>query len=235
MSQMQLFPSEQEDNYVVTKSNELIREAKHSLSGKELTLIDFMISQIKESDNELQEIVITIADLNKICKFGEGGAAYSSTLDALLSLSNKGFWFELPNGAKSIYRWLDKATVKNGVARLQLDKELSPHLLGLVKAGTYTQFYFVDVVNLKSLFAKALYEELRSYSQQGTVEISTERIRELFHKEELEWYRVLPYLRKAKNDINSKTFMQLDYETIKHGKKTIAVRFHVEKIEGQII
>lgn len=236
MTQIELLPNEvSEKNYIVTKSNELIREAKHSLSGKELTLIDFMISQIKQSDNELSEITISISALNKICKFGEGGAAFSSTMDALLSLSNKGFWFETPTGGKTIYRWLDKATVEKGVARLQLDRDLSPHLLGLVKAGTYTQFYFVDVVNLKSLFAKALYEELRSYSQQGVAEVTTERIRELFHKEELEWYRVLPYLRKAKKDINSKTYMRVDYETIKQGKKTVAVRFYIEKIEGEVI
>ncbi|MEI5992341.1 hypothetical protein A5881_003897 [Enterococcus termitis] len=235
MGQIELFSATEKENYIVTKSNELIREAKHSLNAKELTLIDFMIAQIRQNDNELNEIVISIAALNKICKFGEGGAAYSSTMDALLSLSNKGFWFENPSGSKSIYRWLDKATVESGIARLQLDKDLAPHLLGLIKGGKYTQFYFIDVANLKSLFAKALYEELRSYSPQKIIEITTQRVRELFHKEDLEWYRVLPYLRKAKKDINEKTFMSLDYETIKQGKTTVAVRFSIEKKEGEVI
>ncbi|EPI06980.1 RepB family plasmid replication initiator protein [Enterococcus faecalis] len=235
VNQLELFHEKDLDPYIVRKSTGLIREAKHSLSAKELTLIDYLISQVKQHDSELYEIEVSIKELNEICKFGSGGAAYSSTMEALLTLANKGFWFEMSNGTKTIGRWLDKAYVKNGIARLQLDKDLSPHLLGLVRSGNYTQFYFADVVNLKSLFAKRLYEELRSYNDENTVELSVERIKELFNKENLEWSRVQAYLRKAKKNINENTFMTIDYETVRKGRKTVSVRFHVTKKKGDLL
>ena len=50
MNQLELFPEKDIDPYIVRKSTGLIREAKHSLSAKELTLIDYLISQGKQHD-----------------------------------------------------------------------------------------------------------------------------------------------------------------------------------------
>ena len=57
---------------------------------------------------------------------------------------------ELPDGVKTIGRWLDKPYIKNGRVKLRLDSDLAPYLLNLVE-GQSTRLFFMDVVNLKSI------------------------------------------------------------------------------------
>lgn len=216
---------ESKQDKTFSKSTELVQKARHTLSAKELTLVDFMVSKVEETDDKLLEVQTTISEINEICRFGHGGAAYKNTEQALLNLANKGFWMFLEDGTKTIGRWLEKPYIKDGVTRLKLDSDLAPHLLNLVD-GKKGQFYFRDVINLKSIYAKSLYELLRSFHTRE-VYLSKEKIIDLFNKQELEWYRVLPYLRKAKTDINKFTTMELDYDTIKEGRSTSGLLFKI--------
>lgn len=219
---------------ILTKSNDLIQKAKHSLSAKELTLVDYMVTNVKETDNNFYKVETTIAELNAICKFGRGGAAHHNTEQALLNLANKGFWIEMSDGTKTVGRWLDKPYIKNGKVSLKLDSDLAPYLLNLVD-GEFTQLYFLDVVNLKSIYAKKLYELLQSYPIGEPIFLSTAEIKELFQKEKLEWYRILPYLRRAKTDINNQTTMSVDYTTVREGRNTIGINIEHHKKETDLI
>jgi len=221
-------------NKTLQKSNSLIQKAKHTLSAKELTLVDFMVTNIKETDGDFFTVETSIAELNEICKFGQGGAAHQNTEKALLNLANKGFWIELPDGAKTIGRWLDKPYIKNGKVKLRLDSDLAPYLLNLVE-GQSTRLFFLDVVNLKSIHAKRLYEYLQSCKPNNEIYLSVEEVKELFQKEHLEWYRVLQYLRKAKEDINNLTTMNIDYESVKEGRTTLGIKVRHKKKESKLI
>ena len=221
-------------NKTLQKSNSLIQKAKHTLSAKELTLVDFMVTNIKETDGDFFTVETSIAELNEICKFGQGGAAHQNTEKALLNLANKGFWIELPDGAKTIGRWLDKPYIKNGKVKLRLDSDLAPYLLNLVE-GQSTRLFFLDVVNLKSIHAKRLYEYLQSCKPNNEIYLSVEEVKELFQKEHLEWYRVLQYLRKAKEDINNLTTMNIDYESVKEGRTTLGIEVRHKKKDSKLI
>lgn len=221
-------------NKTLQKSTNLIQKAKHSLTAKELTLVDFMVTNVKETDDDFFTIETTIAELNEICKFGHGGAAHLNTEKALLNLANKGFWIELPDGVKTIGRWLDKPYIKNGRVKLRLDSDLAPYLLNLVE-GQSTRLFFMDVVNLKSIHAKKLYEYLQSCKPDNEIFLSVNEVKFLFQKEHLEWYRVLPYLRKAKEDINSRTTMKIDYQTVKEGRSTIGIKIMHSKKKSDFI
>ncbi|KGL46308.1 initiator RepB protein [Listeriaceae bacterium FSL A5-0209] len=226
MNQINLFDDDEirsQQNKLITKSTELVQKARHALSAKELTLIDFMVSKVEETDENLFFVHTTIAEINEVCKFGHGGAAHVNTEKALLNLTNKGFWLLLDDGAKTVGRWLDQPYIKNGEARLKLDSNLAPYLLNLVD-GKKVKSYFKDIINLKSIHAKTLYERLRSYDEDQVYMTVTE-IREMYNKETLDWYRVLPYLRKAKDDINKNTTMLVEYETSKDGRTTVGVLF----------
>jgi len=237
MENIMLFDLEEIDskrNKTLQKSNSLIQKAKHSLSAKELTLVDYMVTNIKETDGDFFTVETTIAELNEICKFGQGGAAHQNTEKALLNLANKGFWIELPDGAKTIGRWLDKPYIKNGQVKLRLDSDLAPYLLNLVE-GQSTKLFFLDVVNLKSIHAKKLYEYLQSCKPDNEIFLSTKEVKALFQKEHLEWYRVLQYLRKAKEDINNLTTMTVKYQSIKEGRTTIGIKVTHTRKESELI
>lgn len=237
MENIVLFDLNEIDNKrhkTLQKSNSLIQKAKHTLSAKELTLVDFMVTNIKETDGDFFTVETSIAELNEICKFGQGGAAHQNTEKALLNLANKGFWIELPDGAKTIGRWLDKPYIKNGKVKLRLDSDLAPYLLNLVE-GQSTRLFFLDVVNLKSIHAKRLYEYLQSCKPNNEIYLSVEEVKELFQKEHLEWYRVLQYLRKAKEDINNLTTMNIDYESVKEGRTTLGIKVRHKKKDSKLI
>lgn len=230
MDELQIFNEEEIQNQqskTITKSKDLIQKARHSLSAKELTLVDFMVSKLEETDTDLFYVDTTIAEINEVCNFGHGGAAHSSTEKALLNLANKGFWMLLEDGTKTIGRWLEKPYIKAGQTRLKLDSDMAPYLLNLVD-GKKSRFYFKDIINLKSIYAKKLYESLRSY-QEETIILNVNDIKVLFNKEDMEWYRVLAYLRKAKNDINTFTTIEITYQTIKEGRETVAIQFDMKQ------
>ncbi|RQW65354.1 replication initiation protein [Listeria sp. SHR_NRA_18] len=235
MRQMDLFDDqeiENQQNKLITKSVDLVQRAKHSLSAKELTLIDFMVSKVEETDENLYYVQTTIAEINEVCRFGHGGAAHVNTEKALLQLANKGFWLLLEDGTKTVGRWLEKPYIKNGETKLKLDSDMAPHLLNLVD-GQRVKSFFKDVINLKSIYAKLLYERLRSY-EEDEVEISVSEIKSLFNKESMDWYRVLAYLRKARDDISKNTTMVVDYETVKDGRQTVAILFF-KKNKAEVI
>lgn len=230
MEELQLFNAEEiqsQQSKTITKSKDLIQKARHSLSAKELTLVDFMVSKLEETDKDLFFVDTTIAEINEVCNFGHGGAAHSSTEKALLNLANKGFWMLLEDGTKTIGRWLEKPYIKAGQTRLKLDSDMAPYLLNLVD-GKKSRFFFKDIINLKSIYAKKLYESLRSY-QEEEITMSVNEIKILFNKEDMEWYRVLAYLRKAKNDINAFTTIEVTYLTLKEGRETIAIQFNMKQ------
>lgn len=227
---------EEQLNLTVKKSNDLVRESRHQLSAKELTLVDFMISKHKDSASGLLQIQTTIAEINSVCNFGEGGNNQKSTEEALINLSVKSFEVTTKTGWRTIARWLEKPLFKNGEVILQLDKDLLPELPALVnKPGTYTQYYFKDSVNLKQINAKRLYEFLRSYDAYQVVEVPKRKIMVLFQKEDMEWYRFTKYLRNAVTAINSHTSMDLSYQTIKEGRETVTIRFKILKREHELI
>ncbi|EAE8037233.1 RepB family plasmid replication initiator protein [Listeria monocytogenes] len=230
MEELQIFNAEEiqsQQSKTITKSKDLIQKARHSLSAKELTLVDFMVSKLEETDKDLFFVDTTIAEINEVCNFGQGGAAHSSTEKALLNLANKGFWMLLEDGTKTIGRWLEKPYIKAGQTRLKLDSDMAPYLLNLVD-GKKSRFFFKDIINLKSIYAKKLYESLRSY-QEEEITMSVNEIKILFNKEDLEWYRVLAYLRKAKNDINNFTTIEVSYLTVKEGRETVAIQFKIKQ------
>lgn len=193
-----------------------------------------MLTNIKETDGDFFTVETTIAELNEICKFRQGGAAHQNTEKALLNLANKGFWIELPDGAKTIGRWLDKPYIKNGRVKLRLDSDLAPYLLNLVD-GQATKLFFLDVVNLKSIHAKKFYEYLQSCKSDNDIFLSVEEVKNLFQKEHLDWYRVQPYLRKVKKDINSLTTMNVDYQSVKDGRETIGITVRHTKKKTKLI
>jgi plasmid replication initiation protein len=133
-------------------------------------------------------------------------------------------------------RWLDTAKVNEfGEVQLKLHNELAPHLLGLKRE--YTQFNFLNVVNMTSKYEVALYEFLHSYyNMTGVPDIPVEEMRSLFgmdDEEKYPWFRVQDKIKKAISGIERKTTMLITMETIKRGRKVVKLRFFLTSQETQ--
>lgn len=224
-SELRNYSLDKERSYPVVKANTLVQKARHQLTAKELKLVDFMVSKVRENDTGFKPIETTIAEINEVMSFGRGSKNTDETIKALLALSNKGFWLKIPN-AITISRWLQTAKIdENGKASLQLDPQLTPYLLKLVESKTgHARFSLADVVVLKSKYSIMLYELLMSWRGSMGVNGKPDEFLEYFGKSDMKWWIFNgKILTPAINEINSKTGIKVHYATRKQGGRTVEV------------
>ena len=153
---------DKQQGYPVIKASQLVQKARHQLTAKELKLIDFMVSKVRRDDSGFRPLQTTIKEINQVMEFGRGTKSLTETSKSLLSLSNKGFWFQKDEDTITIARWLQTAEIKkDGSATLELDEKLAPWLLKLV--GSRAQYSLSDIVALRSKYSLMLYQLLMSW------------------------------------------------------------------------
>lgn len=220
-----------ERGYAVVKANTLVQRARHSLTEQELKLVDYMVSTIKPDDDELKPIKTTIQHINSVLGV-KGGNSSKITADALLKLTNKGFWMETDDGMIQTTRWLDRAKVnpKTGNVELKLDATLVPYLLKLTK--NYTRYTLGDIVSLRGRYAIMLYQLQASWYAAGSVYGTVDEFLEYFGKLDMKWYRFNDkYLKPAIAEVNEKTWGHIHVATRKHGNKVAEVEFSFREVD----
>lgn len=218
--------------YTVAKDNKLVQKAKIDLSEKELKLIDWLISKIKPDDKEILQVNTSISEINLVLGFGTGGRNIKQTKDALLNLSNKGFWIESEDSSGiEIARWIDEVSLKyNGKAILKLHSKLAPYLLQLAEKGNYTSYYLRTIISLKSKYSLLLYQLAKSGLHHGVIGGTVEEIQEYFGHKDLSWGTFNGrYLKKAIEEVNSKTDLHIEMLLGKNGRKVVRVEFRITK------
>ncbi|MFK5280773.1 replication initiation protein, partial [Lacticaseibacillus paracasei] len=63
---MQNYSLDKERSYPVVKANTLVQKARHQLTAKELKLVDFMVSKVREDDTGFKPIETSIAEINQV-------------------------------------------------------------------------------------------------------------------------------------------------------------------------
>jgi len=223
-------------DYTVVKDNKLVQKAKVDLTEKELKLIDWLISKIKPDDKEILQVDTTITEINAVLGFGHGGRNVSQTKDALINLSNKGFWIESEDKSGiEITRWIDEVSLKyNDNAALKLHSKLAPYLLQLAEKGNYTSYYLRTIISLKSKYSLLLYQLAKSGLHYGVVAGTAEEIKEHFGHKNLSWGTFNGrYLKKAIEEVNAKTDLHIEMFLGKSGKKVTRVEFIITKKENK--
>jgi len=217
--------ADRELEMTVFKSNDLVQKARHQLTERELKLVDYMVSKIKPDDTKLEAIETSVNQINAVMGFGRGGNNVQSTANALVGLTNKGFWLKLDSGTITTTRWLNRATIEpDGRVTLEFDDVLTPYLIGLKK--NYTRYSLGDIVALRGKYAVMLYQLAASWFYVGGVHGTTEEFLEYFGKEGMPWWRFrTDYLRKAIDEVNEKTAIKVHLATGKRGKKVSEVEF----------
>lgn len=225
---------EEKKYYKVVQKNDLIQKARHSLNEKEMKLVDFCVSKVKDTDNELYEFETTLAEINAVMGFGHGGKNIKETDTALLQLSNKGFWIRTPDDkGKTVARWLEKPTVlDNGTYILRMDKDLLPYLIFENSEGLYTQYPLQYVTQISGKYSLLLFKLMKSWSNIGGVSGEPKEFLEYFGKEKMTWTNFNKlYLKPAIEELNKKGVFpanELVYRGIKKGRYIKDVQLTLE-------
>lgn len=222
----------------VVKSNDLIQKSRFRLSLQQQKIILYVVSQISQSDHEMQTYTFNISDFCRICGLDSlGGQQYQNLKDSLQELKNKSLWITPDPDTEVLVSWLAYAKIhkNSGTVDLRLDNELKPYLLELKK--NFTQYELVYTLRMKRKVSPRLYELLKSYHYDKTTsyqkDFEFEELRKLLDCETSTYskYKDLNkfVLKPCIKEINEQTDISVSYKPITSGRHTIGISFIISR------
>lgn len=222
-----------EREYKVVKANEIIQQAKFDLTLLEQKTFCYAVSKIKPTDTKETEYTFTINEYCDVCGINRNsGKTIEEVKEALQKLRNKSFYLLDEDGSYVLIGWLSKVRIlpKSGKIKIKFDEDMQKYLMGLY--NNYTQYSLLCVLPMRSAYSIRLYELLKSYDGLRRKEIQ-------FDIDELKIKLNAPYinfkdfrrfsLEPATREINQYTDIEISWESIKEGRKVVAIKFMIRR------
>ncbi len=186
----------------------------------------------------------------------DSGTTYAHVKDWLLDLKQKAWWVFI-DGKDVIMSWLDNVEMepKSGKCSVTFYNLMEPYLVALTKTGNYTSYNLLYTTNFRSAYSGRFYEMFKSYefrskvrsSQEKNVKVvvmDLEELKSSFDEKDLKTKKVIKTLSgytykdfkrildKSLSEINQYTDINVEYESIKKGKKVVQLRFTIQSVLG---
>jgi len=231
-------------NLVAYKSNALI-EASYKLTLQEQRFLLVCISRIKSGVDapppEAQKtMIITAAELH--AAFPDMGRQHA---EAKLKEAVDRLWDRSiiirDESRREEFRWVQyRAQYFKGEAKVEItfSDAIMPYLTQL--RGQFTRVVVKNVSSLSSTYSIRIYEMLQQFRSTGDRTIAINDFRSMLDLEEkYSDFKILnrDLIKPAVAELNLKSNLSVSFETIKHGRKVVALRFRFKedkqiKIEG---
>lgn len=222
-----------DENNLVVKANKFI-EAKGRMTTLEQKLIAGLISEITPEDEDFQEYDLNISELKRDLRITDT-RIYETLKETANNLQKKDIVLEeiTPKGKKKfiVTRIISSAEYVEGEGRIKIrfDPVLKPYFIGL--QNQFTKYQLKHILELKGSHSIRIYELLKQCQVMKKREFMTEQLKEILglQNEYERFYDFEKYvLKTAKNEINKKTDITIDYEKIKEGRKIEKIKFSIE-------
>lgn len=231
--------------YSVSKDNQLVQRSRYSLSLSEQKTIAYicsMIKPIKAEDRAKKtpfqlEYTFDIREYCKVCEIDyDNGNNYKKVKETLKKLSDRSMWvtFDKNPDEEVLCRWLQKVRTnkKSGKAIIEIDRDLAPYLFDLQQR--FTAYPLYNILPMQSAFSIRLYELLKSYAHLGGHTFDLDELKRLLMVEDVKSYKDfslfrIKVLKVAQEEIKKWTDMEVEFEAITKGKKTIKVKFTIKE------
>ena len=226
----------EESQQLVVKDNLFLRQSRAQLSVVELKIIIYLISKIKADDTDITKVHINIKDFCKLTNIEPKGNNYAKVRDSIKSLKQKTWTMELDDGNSDlIYSWIDYALIRKntGDIEIALSQFLKPYLIQL--HSNFTRYRFKEILNLKSKHAIKIFELATSYLYKGYFRITLPELRHYLGIDNKydDWRDFRKsVLEPSIKQINDNTYIQIEYEAIKNGKKVEELEIKVNEAMG---
>ena len=166
------------NEYLITKSNELIQKSRFELSLTEQKLVAYICTLINPMhDKEDQVYTISISNFIKLCNITDSGKNYNDIKKIIKKLADQSYWMMLPDGSETLVRWIEKPKISDKTIKFKLDEDMSPYLLQLKEK--FTTYEIKNILNMKSCYAPRLYEILKSYEFVHEVTYSIDELKKI--------------------------------------------------------
>lgn len=229
----------------MVKPNTLIN-AKYHLTASQKDIMEYALGCIYAGKNNhiTDEQVLSI-DIDKLHRFTESTMRidkYRKHIHQSLSdLMKQTLWVEQEDGKVIEYSWLSKreqsADLKT--ASFRLSKDIAREMSNI--SGNFTKYYVLTQLKLDTFESKRMYEILKQFIGMNihSVKFEVEELRELFgvnkknKKGEFIYKRfnnlnqkiIIPLIK----DINSKSDIQIDIQTLRTGRSVTAIKFNFKQ------
>lgn len=213
---------------LVVKSNSLV-ESKYKLTTREQKIILFLISQIRNDDEEFKTYTLPIKKFSEMLGL-KGAPKYNEMKKITKNLIGKVMEIKIDKKLHQV-SWLSYVVYNEdeGTVDLRFDPFLKPFLLQLRKE--FTSYHLQNVISLKGSYSIRLYELLKQYEliKERTFEIDD--LKALLGVDDI--YPAYGNFKQrvllpAKAEIADKTDLLFDFEEIKFGRSVQKVKFIIK-------
>ena len=228
------------ENTKVTMRNDFA-SGKYDLSALEQKLVLINIASIKFEDEHFNANTFRVVDMARLLKVAPE-MLYRDLKMACDSLTNKKIYIQKEDGSWEFLVLVPTAKyiAKTGTVLMRLNEDAKPYLLQL--RDMFTSFELSNILNLKSKYSIRIYQLMKSHSYRKELIITLDdlKYRLSLDDKKQKSYRLFSnvserVLKPAMKEINDKTDITIDYETIKQGRKIYALRFKIKDKQKVII
>jgi plasmid replication initiation protein len=224
--------NENKQNDIVIQHNHLI-EARYRLTLQEKRLMCWLVSQVKQADEDFKEHELSIKEFADLIEV-KGDHLYKTLDDiahklmqkviTIKAIEKKGFVKAALLGGVKYYEG-------QGIIKLSFHPYLKPYMLQL--KSKFTQIHLGELLGLKSIHAIRIYELLKQYEILGDRKITLNNLKLFCGLEEQKYKRFNDFkkdvLERTKKEINNKTDIYIDYIPIKESRKIVAIEWSIKK------
>lgn len=211
------------------KSNYII-EASYKLSLGEQRVIYTLTSMIKKDDIEFKPYKLSVKEFNTILGT-KSKNMYNQVSQYIEGLRDKDLTIIKERSILKT-KWLSSAEyfIADGYVELCFDPKLKPYLLMLKER--FTKLTLEQMVSFGSQYSGRIYELLKQYEKIGSRTFNLEDLKGLLGIEIGEYIKFGLFkqriLNKAKEEINIKSDLLIDFEEIKRSRKVESIKFIIK-------
>lgn len=222
------------ENQIIKKHNELIHNAKYSLSELSIKILNCLIAMIKIDDTNFQEYHLDINEFKGLIG-SNSKDTYKYTHNLIKELLSN----PIKIGDKQ-FNWISFGEYVEGsnIIKFEIHHKLRPYLLELKE--DFTQYNIKDILSLKSSYVIRFYELLisrwrtfKNYNAQKhkfVFEIEIDFIIKTLEIPQSQKYADIKryILEKSKKQFNDKTCIRFSYREIKLGRKVVKLEITIQ-------
>jgi plasmid replication initiation protein len=226
MEQLQL---DLDTDFLVVQDNSMIM-ANYSMTALEQKVFLILLSTIKKDDSNIKKTSFRIIDLAEIMGISTQ-VLYRDLKKACKSIMSKLIEIQKPDGDWHIFNLIPSAKYNNkqGTITLKINEEAYPYLLELKEL--FTSFRLENALTLDSKYAIRIFQQAKSNIYKRTYIIELENFKKqlgITQKSYQQFSNInLKILTPSVKEINEKTDINLNIETIKVGNKVHSLKFNV--------
>lgn len=156
-------------NEIVTKSNKIVRGTINDMTAKQKNLMANLLAKLvyKSEVKFIDKTEMSLSEISEIMELSKGGRQFNELSKCLTTFGKNasiGIPYTNDKTNSTEFEWIPffkKISFKDNTLTFLWNDEMKPYLQPLKE--NYTAYLLGNYLSLKSIYAKDLYEQLKSY------------------------------------------------------------------------